>query len=60
MRLCGACVSPRNYASSAPPRYRLLLSAVNSPDSPKVAIFSFIELWQTWRLFEPGTHTIMV
>ena len=32
-----------------------LLVAVNSRDSPKVAIFSFIELWQTWRFFEPGT-----
>ncbi len=56
MRLGGTCVSPRNFACWAPPRYCLLFSSpVNSRDSPEVAIFSFIELWQTWRFFEPGT-----
>jgi len=60
MRLCGAlrfsaklCVLGASALSFASLHCQLA-------DSPKVAIFSFIELWQTWRLFEPGTRTKMV
>jgi hypothetical protein len=48
MRLCGTCVSQQIFACSAPPRYRLPFSSLSTRRiRPNVAIFSFIELWQT-------------